>query len=129
MSLSRRAPAFSVFCQAASMAVAVCFLNQIAKFHDGSKRFGSSPIKGGLGPLAAGFPEQRRVNYDLADVKHWLEVFIKRFFASQFKRSAIPNGPKVSAGGSLSPRGDWRMPSDAAATAWLADLARVPGDH
>ena len=63
MSLSRRAAAFSVFCQAASMAVAVCFLNQIAKFHDGSKRFGSSPIKGGLGPLAAGFLEQRRPFY------------------------------------------------------------------
>jgi NAD+ synthase (glutamine-hydrolysing) len=82
----------------------------------------------GTGEWPPGFPEQRRVSYDLADVKHWLEVFLKRFFASQFKRSAIPNGPKVSAGGSLSPRGDWRMPSDAAPTAWLADLARVPGD-
>ena len=56
MSLSRRAPAFSVFCQAASMAVAVCFLNQIAKFHDGSKRFGSSPIKGGSGPTGRRLP-------------------------------------------------------------------------
>jgi NAD+ synthase (glutamine-hydrolysing) len=53
-------------------------------------------------------------------------VFVTRFFSSQFKRSAIPNGPKVVAGGSLSPRGDWRMPSDAGARAWLADLARVP---
>jgi NAD+ synthase (glutamine-hydrolysing) len=80
------------------------------------------------GEWPPGFPEQRRVAYGLPEVKHWLTVFLERFFASQFKRSAIPNGPKVAAGGSLSPRGDWRMPSDAAATAWLADLARVPGD-
>src|SRR4051794_10447969 len=79
-----------------------------------------------IGEWPPGFPEQRRVAYDLSDVKHWLEVFLRRFFASQFKRSAIPNGPKVSAGGSLSPRGDWRMPSDASAQAWLDDLARVP---
>lgn len=63
--------------------------------------------------------------YDLATIRQWLEVFIKRYFAfSQFKRSALPNGPKVSSGGSLSPRGDWRMPSDANATAWLAELDR-----
>jgi NAD+ synthase (glutamine-hydrolysing) len=80
------------------------------------------------GEWPPGFPEQRRVAYGLPEVKHWLTVFVERFFVSQFKRSAIPNGPKVAAGGSLSPRGDWRMPSDAAATAWLADLARVPGD-
>ena len=80
------------------------------------------------GEWPPGFPEQRRVSYDLPTITRWLEVFLTRFFASQFKRSAIPNGPKVAAGGSLSPRGDWRMPSDAAATAWLADLARVPGD-
>jgi NAD+ synthase (glutamine-hydrolysing) len=80
------------------------------------------------GEWPPGFPEQRRVAYGLPVVKHWLTVFVERFFVSQFKRSAIPNGPKVAAGGSLSPRGDWRMPSDAAATAWLADLARVPGD-
>jgi NAD+ synthase (glutamine-hydrolysing) len=79
------------------------------------------------GAWPPGFPEQRRVAYDLPEIRHWLEVFLRRFFSSQFKRSAIPNGPKVAAGGSLSPRGDWRMPSDAAATAWLADLARVPG--
>jgi NAD+ synthase (glutamine-hydrolysing) len=80
------------------------------------------------GAWPPGFPEQRRVAYDLATVTHWLEIFLQRFFANQFKRSAIPNGPKVAAGGSLSPRGDWRMPSDAAATSWLADLARVPRD-
>ena len=56
---------------------------------------------------------------------HWLEIFIKRFFGfSQFKRSAMPNGPKVAAGGSLSPRGDWRAPSDGNAVAWLADLEK-----
>ena len=65
--------------------------------------------------------------YDLATVREWLVVFVKRFFASQFKRSALPNGPKVSAGGTMSPRGDWRMPSDAAATSWLAEIdANVP---
>jgi NAD+ synthase (glutamine-hydrolysing) len=58
----------------------------------------------------------------------WLTVFVKRYFATnQFKRSAMPNGPKVMAGGSLSPRGDWRMPSDANARSWLADIeANVP---
>ncbi|WP_122817990.1 NAD(+) synthase [Nocardioides pantholopis] len=72
------------------------------------------------------FPEDRRVAFDLGEVRGWLDVFIRRFFASQFKRSALPNGPKVSAGGTLSPRGDWRMPSDASPAAWLADLERVP---
>ena len=63
--------------------------------------------------------------YDLATIRQWLEVFLRRFFAfSQFKRSAMPNGPKVSAGGSLSPRGDWRAPSDGNANAWLAELER-----
>jgi NAD+ synthase (glutamine-hydrolysing) len=74
-----------------------------------------------------GYPEDRRTSYDLPAIKHWLEVFVNRFFGfSQFKRSALPNGPKVSSGGSLSPRGDWRMPSDANARVWLADLERVP---
>jgi NAD+ synthase (glutamine-hydrolysing) len=68
--------------------------------------------------------------YSLADIKHWLEVFLERFFhISQFKRSAIPNAPKVGSGGSLSPRGDWRAPSDSTATAWLAELrAAVPDE-
>ena len=52
-----------------------------------------------------------------------LRVFLRRFFANQFKRSALPNGPKISSGGSLSPRGDWRAPSDADATVWLRELA------
>ncbi|RZM31588.1 MAG: hypothetical protein EOP67_32240, partial [Sphingomonas sp.] len=60
--------------------------------------------------------------------RHWLEKFLVRFFAtSQFKRSAMPNGPKVSAGGSLSPRGDWRAPSDGTADVWLRELrANLP---
>ncbi len=74
-------------------------------------------------------PEQRK-EYDLPTIRHWMEVFLRRFFAfSQFKRSAMPNGPKVSAGGSLSPRGDWRAPSDGNAAVWLADLERnIPKD-
>ena len=71
------------------------------------------------------FPEDRRGEFTLAEIRHWLEVFLKRFFAfSQFKRSALPNGPKVSAGGALSPRGDWRAPSDGNAVVWLEELAR-----
>jgi NAD+ synthase (glutamine-hydrolysing) len=65
--------------------------------------------------------------YTLAEIRKWLRVFVSRFFqTSQFKRSALPNGPKVGSGGSLSPRGDWRAPSDGSAEAWLADLATVP---
>ncbi len=69
-----------------------------------------------------------RTFYDLAEIKRWLRVFLERFIAtSQFKRSALPNGPKVGSGGSLSPRGDWRAPSDASARAWLDELeANVP---
>ena len=72
------------------------------------------------------YPERNRPEYDLGRIREWLEVFVKRFFASQFKRSALPNGPKVSAGGTMSPRGDWRMPSDANPAAWLAELENVP---
>jgi NAD+ synthase (glutamine-hydrolysing) len=82
------------------------------------------------GAWPPGFPEAKRVAYDLAEIRRWLEVFCRRFFAfAQFKRSAMPNGPKVSAGGSLSPRGDWRAPSDGTAHAWLRDLERfdAPG--
>jgi NAD+ synthase (glutamine-hydrolysing) len=68
-------------------------------------------------------PEDDRNEYTLADIRHWLGVFLQRFFAtSQFKRSALPNGPKVGSGGSLSPRSDWRAPSDSDATAWLDAL-------
>ncbi len=72
------------------------------------------------------FPADKRLAYDLADIRRWMEVFCRRFFGfAQFKRSALPNGPKVSAGGSLSPRGDWRAPSDSTPEAWLRDLARI----
>ncbi len=74
------------------------------------------------GEWPPGYPEQDRPAYDLATVRRWLTVFVTRFFANQFKRSALPNGPKVSAGGTMSPRGDWRMPSDASAAAWLAEI-------
>ncbi len=74
-------------------------------------------------------PPEKRTEYDLPTIKKWLEVFLYRFFKiSQFKRSAIPNGPKVGSGGSLSPRGDWRAPSDSEAEAWLSELREnVPG--
>ncbi len=75
-------------------------------------------------------PQHRRNEYSLPEIKQWLEVFLDRFFrTSQFKRSALPNAPKVGSGGSLSPRGDWRAPSDSTAAAWLSELReRVPGD-
>jgi NAD+ synthase (glutamine-hydrolysing) len=70
-------------------------------------------------------PQVKRRAYDLPTIRHWLEVFAFRFFKiSQFKRSASPNGPKVGSGGSLSPRGDWRAPSDSEATVWLEELTR-----
>lgn len=75
----------------------------------------------GLWP--AFLPDEKRNEYDLSTIKKWLGVFIYRFFkTSQFKRSALPNGPKVGSGGSLSPRSDWRAPSDSEATAWLDEL-------
>jgi NAD+ synthase (glutamine-hydrolysing) len=77
------------------------------------------------GSWPPGFPAERRRSYDLPHIRRWLEVFVQRFFGfSQFKRSALPNGPKVSPGGALSPRGDWRAPSDGNAKAWLDDLER-----
>ncbi|MCL2715056.1 MAG: NAD(+) synthase [Alphaproteobacteria bacterium] len=77
------------------------------------------------GDWPPGFPPDRRRAYGPAEIRHWLEVFLRRFFAfSQFKRSAMPNGPKVSSGGALSPRGDWRAPSDGNAAVWLAELER-----
>ena len=75
------------------------------------------------GAWPPGFPDEDRYAYDLPTVAKWLQVFLKRYFAfAQFKRSAIPNGPKVSPAGSLSPRGDWRAPSDGNARVWLAEL-------
>jgi len=76
------------------------------------------------GRWPAGTSPAKQRSYTLKEIRHWLEVFLTRFFAmSQFKRSALPNGPKISSGGSLSPRGDWRAPSDGNADAWLAELA------
>ena len=74
------------------------------------------------GDWPAGYPEEDKVSYSLDEIVKWERLFIRRYFTQQFKRSALPNGPKVMAGGSLSPRGDWRMPSDASAEAWLREL-------
>jgi NAD+ synthase (glutamine-hydrolysing) len=72
-------------------------------------------------------PEDRRHQYSIAEIKHWLSVFLWRFFQiSQFKRSCVPNAPKVGSGGSLSPRGDYRAPSDSEATVWLEQVKRIP---
>jgi NAD+ synthase (glutamine-hydrolysing) len=102
-------------------------------------RFGMRPSKiaflawhawhdAAAGEWPPNFPEPMRGSYDLPEIRRWLEVFCRRYFGfAQFKRSALPNGPKVSHGGSLSPRGDWRAPSDSSADAWLRDLARIDG--
>jgi NAD+ synthase (glutamine-hydrolysing) len=72
-------------------------------------------------------PVDRRQQYGIDDIKHWLAVFAYRFFhISQFKRSCIPNAPKVGSGGSLSPRGDYRAPSDSEASAWLRQIDQIP---
>ena len=96
-------------------------------------RFGMAPSKiaylamtawgdASAGAWPAGLPLEDRRAYSPAEIKTWLALFLRRFFANQFKRSALPNGPKISSGGALSPRGDWRAPSDAGAGAWLAEL-------
>jgi NAD+ synthase (glutamine-hydrolysing) len=72
-------------------------------------------------------PDERRRAFDLGQIKVNLAIFLDRFFRlSQFKRSCIPNGPKVGSGGSLSPRGDYRAPSDGEATVWLQQLTQIP---
>ncbi len=104
-------------------------------------RYGFRPSKVAFLALAAweaadrgawppNIPDAARRAYSLAEIKAWLEVFLRRFFGfSQFKRSALPNGPKISSGGSLSPRGDWRAPSDSSPEIWLAELAaNVPDE-
>ena len=82
------------------------------------------------GDWPPGFPADKRPSYSLKEIRHWLQIFVERFYSfSQFKRSALPNGPKVSLGGSLSPRGDWRAPSDMSARTWLDEIEReVPED-
>ena len=105
-------------------------------------RFGFAPSKiaylawnawhaSAAGTWPANTPPAARRAYSLAEIKSWLRVFLLRFFQqSQFKRSALPNGPKISSGGSLSPRGDWRAPSDSHATVWLDELEReVPASE
>jgi NAD+ synthase (glutamine-hydrolysing) len=83
--------------------------------------------KAGLWPLD--YPDALKREYDLATIRKWLEVFCFRFFQlSQYKRSALPNAPKVSGGGALSPRGDWRAPSDGNAAPWLEELKAAFGD-
>jgi NAD+ synthase (glutamine-hydrolysing) len=104
-------------------------------------RYGQRPSKvaflawhawkdGAAGMWPAGFPDAGRSEYTLATITHWLDKFLHRFFGfSQFKRSALPNGPKVTSQGALSPRGDWRAPSDAVATVWRAELRdNLPAD-
>lgn len=76
------------------------------------------------GDWPAGLPEEDKVAYSLPEIRTWEALFLKRFFSNQFKRSTLPNGPKVVAGGSLSPRGDWRMPSDSGSHPWIAELER-----
>lgn len=74
-------------------------------------------------------PQSKRHQYTLAEIRHWLEVFLSRFFrSSQFKRSCIPNAPKVGSGGSLSPRGDYRAPSDSEEAPWMEDLKSIPDE-
>jgi NAD+ synthase (glutamine-hydrolysing) len=100
-------------------------------------RFGYSPTKVAFLAYCAwrdreqgswpNVPPEGRRQYGIGDIRAWLAVFLRRFFAqSQFKRTCIPNAPKVGSGGSLSPRGDWRAPSDAEAAVWLAQLEVVP---
>jgi NAD+ synthase (glutamine-hydrolysing) len=72
-------------------------------------------------------PEHKRNEYGIGEIKHWLNIYLVRFFKmSQFKRSCVPNGPKVGSGGSLSPRGDYRAPSDSEATVWLDNARLIP---
>jgi NAD+ synthase (glutamine-hydrolysing) len=100
-------------------------------------RYGFSPSKiaflahaawsdAGKGEWPMHTAEKDRIAYTLPEIVKWLEVFVSRFFATtQFKRSVAVNGPKVTSGGSLSPRGDWRAPSDSSATPWLEDVKRL----
>ncbi len=100
-------------------------------------RFGFSPAKAAFLAWSAwhdaalgswpDIPEDKRHAYTIGEIKKYLEIFLERFFQySQFKRTCIPNAPKIGSGGSLSPRGDYRAPSDSEAAAWLKELELVP---
>ena len=80
-------------------------------------------VRSGFGPAKLLYLAQSafRGRYDRRTILRWMRTFFRRFFAQQFKRSAMPDGPKVGSV-SLSPRGDWRMPSDASAAVWLTQL-------
>jgi len=102
-------------------------------------RYGFSPTKVAFLALAAwrdrdagAWPDGGHVTrnqYDLAAIKRNLKIFLDRFFRlSQFKRTCVPNAPKVGSGGSLSPRGDWRAPSDSESVVWMRDADRIPDE-
>jgi NAD+ synthase (glutamine-hydrolysing) len=84
-------------------------------------RFGSGPRR-----VARLCLHSFDTRYTLAQIRKWLRVFISRFFFNQFKRDCMPDGPKVGSGGALSPRSEWRMPADASAAAWLAEVDSIP---
>jgi NAD+ synthase (glutamine-hydrolysing) len=90
------------------------FLYQVLRFGTGPRRVARLALHAFGG------------RYDLATIRRWLLVFVQRFFANQFKRDALPDGPKVGSGGALSPRGDWRMPTDASPALWLAETEAIP---
>jgi NAD+ synthase (glutamine-hydrolysing) len=125
-------PAVNGEIQSTEATVGPYALNDFFLFH--ITRYGSVPSKvaylahqawsdAASGAWPEGTPDDERVAYDLKTIKFWLRKFLVRFFqTSQFKRSALPNGPKVVTGGSLSPRGDWRAPSDGSAKVWLDEL-------
>jgi NAD+ synthase (glutamine-hydrolysing) len=90
------------------------FLYQLLRFGFGPRRIARLATTAFVG------------QYDVATIRHWLIVFVRRFFASQYKRDCVPGAPKVGSGGSLSARGAWRMPADASPAAWLAEAESVP---
>jgi len=90
------------------------FLYQLLRFGFGPQRIARTAVAAFEG------------RYAIADIRRWLLVFLRRFFANQFKRDCVPDAPKVGSGGSLSPRGDWRMPSDASPAAWLVEAEAIP---
>ncbi len=93
-------------------------------------------LKGGASPsriaylqAAAWGGDSAEGGYSDKEILHWIEVFFRRFFANQYKRTAVPNSPKIVGAGSLSPRGDWRMPSDALASQWLNEIEQLKNTY